>query len=61
MPEVKNCRRCRRIFMHTTGPQICDACKKLEDEDFEKERTFVRDFPALPFRKFLKKPKYLPI
>lgn len=46
MPEVKNCRRCSRIFMYSTGPQICDACKKLEDEDFEKVRVFVRDFPG---------------
>lgn len=46
MPEVKNCRRCRKIFMYTMGPQICDACKKLENEEFEKVRTFVRDFPG---------------
>ncbi|MGI6084083.1 MAG: flagellar operon protein YvyF [Acetivibrionales bacterium] len=46
MPEVKNCRRCRRIFMHTTGPQICDACKKIEEEEFERVRLFVRDFPG---------------
>jgi len=32
--------------MYTTGPQICDACKKLEDEEYEKVRTFVRDFPG---------------
>lgn len=46
MPEVKNCRRCRKIFMYSTGPQICDACRKLEDEEFEKVRIFVRDFPG---------------
>ncbi|NLX64562.1 MAG: flagellar operon protein YvyF [Clostridiaceae bacterium] len=32
--------------MHTTGPQICDACKKLEEEEFEKVRAFVREFPG---------------
>lgn len=46
MPDVKNCRRCRKIFMYSTGPQICDACKKLEDEEYEKVRIFVRDFPG---------------
>ena len=46
MPEVKNCRKCRKIFMYSTGPQICDACKKLEDAEFEKVRVFVRDFPG---------------
>ncbi len=46
MPEVKNCRRCRKIFMYVTGAQICEACRKLEDEEFEKVRTFVRNFPG---------------
>ena len=47
MPEVMNCRRCRKIFMYgDTGPKICDACKKIEDEEFEKVRAFVRDFPG---------------
>jgi len=32
--------------MYTTGPQICDACKKLEEEEFQKVRTFVREFPG---------------
>ena len=46
MPEVRNCRRCRKIFMYVTGPQICDACKKLEDEEYEKVRAFVKEFPG---------------
>lgn len=47
MPEVRNCKRCKRIFMFGgTGPQLCDECKRLEDEEFEKVRTFVRDFPG---------------
>lgn len=46
MPEIKNCARCNKIFMYVTGPRICEDCKKLEDEDFEKVRLFVRDFPG---------------
>jgi flagellar operon protein (TIGR03826 family) len=47
MPEVLNCKRCKRIFMYSgTGPKICDACKKLEDEEFERVRNFVRQFPG---------------
>lgn len=47
MPEVKNCKRCKRIFMFGgTGPQLCEECKKLEDKEFEKVRAFVRDFPG---------------
>lgn len=46
MPEVRNCRRCRKIFMYVTGAQLCDACKKLDEQDFDKVRNFVRDFPG---------------
>lgn len=46
MPEVKNCRRCKRIFMYAVGPQLCEECKKLEEEEYERVRKFVRDFPG---------------
>lgn len=46
MPEVKNCRRCKKIFMWSVGQQICNECKKLEEEDFEKVRKFLRDYPG---------------
>lgn len=46
MPELKNCRRCKKIFMYTVGPQICEACKKLEEEEFERVRKFLKEFPG---------------
>lgn len=46
MPEVRNCRRCKRIFNYVMGPQICEACKKVEEDDFEKVREFVKEFPG---------------
>jgi len=47
MPEVMNCRRCKKIFMYSgVGPKICESCKKQEDEDFEKVRAFVREYPG---------------
>lgn len=46
MPEIKNCKRCRKIIMYAMGPQLCDDCKKLEEEEFNKVRKFVRDYPG---------------
>lgn len=46
MPEVRNCKQCKKIFMFVTGPQICDDCKKLDEEDFNKVRKFLRDYPG---------------
>jgi flagellar operon protein (TIGR03826 family) len=46
MPEIKNCSRCNKIFMYVSGLRLCDSCKKLDEEDFERVRQFVRDFPG---------------
>ncbi len=46
MAEVRNCRKCKRIIMWSMGPQLCEDCKKLEEEEFNKVRKFVRDFPG---------------
>lgn len=46
MPELRNCKRCRRIFTYVMGPQVCEACKKQEEEDYEKVRKFLRDYPG---------------
>jgi len=46
MPEIRNCRRCKKIFSYVTGPQLCEVCKKIDEEEFEKVRKFLRDFPG---------------
>ena len=46
MTEIKNCQRCKKIFRYSVGPQLCESCKRLDEEDFEKVRTFVREFPG---------------
>ena len=46
MPEIRNCQKCRKIFMYSTGPHICPACREIEEKDFERVRVFVRDYPG---------------
>jgi len=50
MPEIRYCKICRKIFQYYSGPVYCPACKKLDDEEFEKVRTFLRDFPGATIR-----------
>lgn len=50
MPEIRYCKICRKIFQYVSGPVYCPACKKLDEEDFEKVRTFLRDFPGANMR-----------
>ncbi|NLO38642.1 MAG: flagellar operon protein YvyF [Ruminiclostridium sp.] len=46
MPEIKYCKVCRKMFQYVTGPILCPACKQIDEEEFEKVRAFLRDFPG---------------
>ena len=46
MPEIRYCKECRRIFQYVSGPVLCNFCKKKDDEEFEKVRVFLRDYPG---------------
>ena len=48
MPELRNCKRCNRIFSHLVGPQICPQCQKEEDKKFEEVSLYVREHPGVP-------------
>ncbi|MDR1438678.1 MAG: MerR family transcriptional regulator [Clostridiales bacterium] len=48
MPELKNCRKCNRIFSYVTGPQICPSCQKEEEEIFDNVSMYVREHPGVP-------------
>ena len=47
MAELKNCRRCKRIFPYIAGVQICEVCKKEEEKLFERVWEFLRDNPGV--------------
>jgi len=46
MPEIKYCKECRKIFQYVSGPVLCPVCRKRDEEDFEKVRKFLRDYPG---------------
>ena len=50
MPEIRNCKICRKIFQYVAGPVYCPACMKLDDSEFDKVREFLRDFPGANIR-----------
>ena len=50
MSEIRYCKVCRKIFQYVTGPVYCPACMKVDEEEFEKVRTFLRDFPGANVR-----------
>lgn len=43
--EVRNCPRCGKIFVYT-GFNLCPACRREEEELFERVEAFLRSHPG---------------
>lgn len=42
--DVRNCRRCGKIFQYVAGKPICPNCRQKEEDDFEKVRSYLYDY-----------------
>ena len=41
--NVRNCRKCGKIFNYVAGPFICPACKEKLEESFQRTKKYVQD------------------
>lgn len=41
MPDVRNCRRCGKIYNYIGGAPICPACKQQDEEDFQRVKEYL--------------------
>lgn len=41
--NVRNCRKCGRIFNYVAGPPICPACREAEEEKFQEVKKYIQD------------------
>ncbi|MGN1147943.1 MAG: flagellar protein [Lachnospiraceae bacterium] len=41
--NVRNCRKCGRIFNYVMGPHICPACREALEADFQRVKEYVRE------------------
>jgi len=46
--ELRNCRRCNKVFGYVTGPVLCPACVREDEEVFERVSMYLRDTPGEP-------------
>lgn len=44
--EVKVCKSCKKLFQHVVGPEICQSCKQLEEDLFQKVKAYLRENPG---------------
>lgn len=43
--DVRNCRRCGKIFNYVAGPHICPTCKDEIETQFQNVKEYIRDNP----------------
>lgn len=41
--NVKNCRKCGKIFNYIAGPQICPACAEAIETKFQEVKEYIRN------------------
>jgi flagellar operon protein (TIGR03826 family) len=46
MPDVRNCRKCGKIFNYIGGQPICPVCKQLDEDDFKKVKEYLYKNPG---------------
>ena len=45
MSDVRNCRKCGKIFTYLGGSPICPNCKQLDEVNFKKVKDYLYDNP----------------
>ncbi|WP_058485997.1 TIGR03826 family flagellar region protein [Defluviitalea phaphyphila] len=43
--EIRNCKKCNRLFQYVTGRVICPACKEEEEKVFKKIKEYLYEHP----------------
>lgn len=46
MAELKNCKKCGRVFQYNGITKICERCRRKEDERFKIVREYIYDYPG---------------
>lgn len=46
MTDVKNCKRCGRVFNYLGGYQLCPMCKKQDEDDFKRVKDYLYENPG---------------
>jgi len=47
MPELKNCKRCNKVFSYLAGLPICPSCAREDERIFKEVSAYIRDNPGV--------------
>lgn len=45
--DVRNCKKCGRIFNYISGPFYCQACRDEEENKFQNVKKYIRENPGV--------------
>jgi len=45
--NVRNCRKCGRLYNYVAGQRICPLCQERLEEDFQRVKEYVRKNPGV--------------
>lgn len=48
--NVRNCRKCGKLFNYVAGLPICPACKEKAEESFQVVKKYIRENPRADIR-----------
>lgn len=46
MPDIRNCKKCGKIYNYIGGAMMCPVCKDKEEEDFKRVKNYLYDNPG---------------
>lgn len=46
MPDIRNCRRCNKIFNYLGGLPICLDCKQEDEANFKRVKEYLYEHPG---------------
>lgn len=46
--DVRNCRKCGRMFNYVSGAPICESCKEKLEEKFQEVKAYVQENKTAP-------------
>lgn len=46
MPDVRNCKKCGRVYNYIGGPPICNVCSQQDEQDFKRVKEYLYDNPG---------------
>ncbi|MDP4179505.1 MAG: MerR family transcriptional regulator [Bacillota bacterium] len=50
MPDVRNCRRCGKVYNYIGNP-LCPTCIQADDEDFKRVKEYLYKYPGAAMSK----------